>query len=282
MKDEKEILYDKLCKENGISRKPIILEMIGGCAIFLCIILMLTGNMLYALIIFASIFFIAPFLGNKKFVDALKRYDKKVVLPVLQKEFEGITYVKKGGLTISQYESIGFQKGDGYNFKEYITLPYREDKIYISNIQIEKRVNKDSDMIVFDGYVSEFGISKDIQTEMKVLYNDFDLMKVKNDIPLDNTDFDKKYDVICEDTNYAVRMFTQDIMVKMMELHNKYKSIADIVIKNNKVYIRSRKEVGIMELSKYNYSDIEDKINNLRFIKELADIMYEAIENFEE
>ena len=49
----------------------------------------------------------------------------------------------------------------------------------------------------------------------------------------------------------------------------------------SKIYMTSRKESGINDYMVYRYTDIERKIKDFDFIKEMAEILYTAIEEFE-
>lgn len=47
------------------------------------------------------------------------------------------------------------------------------------------------------------------------------------------------------------------------------------------IYITSRKEVGINDYISYEFKDIERKIQDLNFIKEIAETLYGMVESFE-
>ena len=44
----------------------------------------------------------------------------------------------------------------------------------------------------------------------------------KNKIKLDSPEFEKKFDVVCDDQILAVRLMTADVMAEMVDIREKY------------------------------------------------------------
>lgn len=280
MNDEGLALYKKLCKENNIARKKYILPIVI-VATLLLILLAIINIIFFMIVFYICIVTMIIIYSTKQTKNIEDKYKTKVIYPLLKQNISGIEYSLTGGMTRNEYNNTALPNGgDTYNIKEYISIPFKGSSINITHIEIYDR-SSDDNYFVFGGFVSEFNIPKQLIKDVKVLYNAFNLIKTENNIPIDNVKFDEKYDILCEDINYAMRMFTQDVMLQIMELHAKYKKIVDISICGNKVYMRSRQEVGINDYLSYTYKDIENKIKSISFIEKMADIIYNMIENFE-
>lgn len=172
------------------------------------------------------------------------------------------------------YENIGFTYGDTY---KYIKIPFKNNYIEIKHFG-EKNKEEIECSSIFETYVSEFNISKNIEKEISLIYKPLDLIPYDNIVSIDDSSFNEKYNLLCEEEHLAVRMFTSDILCKIMELHSKYRIIVNTSIIGSKIYMESRKE----ECMEYKYIDRERENEDIQFIKEMADILYEMVEEFEE
>lgn len=315
MTDSIQVLYNKLCKENNISRSinkvfmifllffllafgiTVGISLKDSRDIFNTIEYIETleegeeiditkidtgpGAEVYILI-FGIICIIAIFLYiySYKKVKQDGVYRENVLAPLVKESIEGIQYTFNTGFTEEYYSNMGFTLGDTYKAKEYIKIPFKNSYIEITSIEIKNRDNDDTTTI-FDGYVSELSISKTLEKKVQILYNPFNLIKYNNRVYIDNGRFDEKYNLLCEDKYLAVRLFTSDILFKIMELYNKYKIIVNINIIGSKIYMQTRKEVGINDYMMFKFTDVERKIQDLEFIKEISEILYEMIESLE-
>ena len=315
MKDSRQVLYNKLCKENNISRginkgfMVFLLLFLVAFGIVVCISLKDTRNLFNTfeyietleegeeiditkidsgmdmgsfLLIFGVICIIAIFLYifSYKKVKQDGIYRERVIAPLVKESIEGIEYTFNTGFTEEYYSKMGFATGDTYKAKEYIKIPFKNEYIEITNIEIKVK-DKDGTSTVFDGYVSELSIPKNISKEINIVYNALNLIKYDNVVAVDNSRFNEKYNLLCEDEHLAIRLFTADILFKIMELYNKHRIIVNANIIGSKIYMTSRKESGINDYMTFRHTDIERKIQDFDFIKEMAEILYTAIEEFE-
>ena len=82
---------------------------------------------------------------------------------------------------------------------------------------------------VFSGLFLNIVLDKTLQSDMKIVYNttkDFGILKTlfadKDKVDLENIDFEKMYDVYCNDQIYARKIITLNFMEKLLYATNKF------------------------------------------------------------
>lgn len=92
----------------------------------------------------------------------------------------------------------------------------------------------------FEGLFSWLDASKDIKNCLRINLNgdNFSDNADEEYLAMDHTEFEKVFDVYCNDKILATRILTVDIMQDIIDFYEKYKIMFEICYKNNKVYMR--------------------------------------------
>lgn len=282
-------LYRNLCINNNINiankNKIMTIQLIIPLFAIISFVILICTKEIIAMFVFMILIIvwtISLISGNNKMNIEEGIYREKVIGEVLKQTITGAEYFVGTGFSEKEYKTMEFSCGNSYKVRENIKLPFKKGKINISNVCINDECNDGDTDLIFDGYVFEFDIPKKIFPKIKVVYNAFNIEKYDNVVSIDNRKMNEKYNVLCEDEIYAVRMLTSENILKIMDLYNKYRYIIDLHINGSKVYMRTRKEVGINDWISYKYKDIENKMMALEFIVSMAEIVYNIIEEFED
>ena len=91
---------------------------------------------------------------------------------------------------------------------------------------------------IFNGMFAYTNIDKNIKSVIKINENKIKFAEEKNIVNMDNAEFEKYYDVYSEDKILTMRILTADIMEYLVEFRNKYNLKYEIIIKNNRIYLR--------------------------------------------
>ena len=151
-------------------------------------------------------------------------------------------------------------------------------------IEIKHKLEKNNEGHVKESYVAEFTIAKYIQREVNVIYDFLGISDFVqgNVVPIDNTEFNKVYKILCDDKYLAVRLFTADVLTKIMELYEQYDKLITIKIRGSKIIMEHiNRKYESSEEETFNIQTLKDK-EDLVFIRKMVDILYTMIENFEE
>ena len=76
---------------------------------------------------------------------------------------------------------------------------------------------------IFCGLAGMMNLNKDIGTKIYIRNNALFNSLSNNRVKMDMTEFEKRFDVECEDKILAVRLLTSDVMTEMLDLYNKFK-----------------------------------------------------------
>lgn len=283
-------LYKNLSIEYDFSKtyKKKRLLMVLGTILLLTITINIIISKIFVLplpfilFLFLILELLIIYIGTQPTGEQNKLYREEILIPILKRALPGLEYQIHTGMSKEKYDTIGFPTGNIYEIKENIKIPFKSEYIDISNISIKNRYKfeKNSEH-VFDGYICEFNIPQNISKKIKIMYNAIDLVKYQDVVMVDNNSFNQKYSLICEDEIYALRMFTYASILELMELYNKYRIIINLHIQDSKVYMQTRKEVGINDLITFKYKDVENKIKALEFIYKTSELIFNVIQQFE-
>ena len=122
---------------------------------------------------------------------------------------------------------------------------------------------------VFKGLFVKVEFEKSIEKTIKLL-NEKD-KESKSNIKIDNSEFEKSYNIYAENSIQAYQLFTQDIMEKILKYNKETSIYPEIIVKESNLYIRIADE----EL-------FEPTLLNMGFDKTVLKKYYEIIKLVDE
>lgn len=186
------------------------------------------------------IFVISSIIVKKEKDIYINEYKKiipkfiKIINPKLQ-------YLNSTDLLEREYKDAEF---DSLKYNKYYEDDYiigdisPEIKAEIANVLIRYEVG-DNKETRFSGMFACCSSKTDfLKNIIKIKVNNYAKEEKNKKVQMDSTDFEKYFDVYCEDKILAMRILTADIMELMVEFYNKYNLFFEIVYKNNKIYLR--------------------------------------------
>lgn len=237
--------------------------------IFSSIPIMLTSN-IFAVVIFSFIF-------NKN-----GRKYKEVFKESIVKDVISNFYVDAKYNPISMMPSNIYKEGFNEYYENYRSDDYISGKIdgkydvCMADIYTTK-TERDSDgdnhtVTVFSGMFAKLELKKSIKCNFKISPNGYGMFN-KNRVKMDSDEFEKKYDVGCDNNIIAMQLLTHDIMELLLDFINKEKIRYELYINNDILYMRfytgpmfedvSFKEEGFDTKVIQKYYNILNFINNL-------------------
>lgn len=309
MKNGTKELFEKIYQENNFKElHNRSLKKSKEILISLGILIVLGVIWAPMFLIGLPIFIIYVNISSKKYIEEEKNVDKeiakiykeKIIAPVLKYNYDNIQYFPEEGIPFEDYLKAEYidrniNKVNEYSSNDHMLLPLiidgqEKDNIDIYDVRVN-RIYSDNDgkhtERIFEGLTVRINLPKNINTKIKLefKYNLFGNEAFDSkDVRLDMTEFEKYFDVHCEDKILAMRIFTSEIMEKLLIIFKSKDHLFDINIIGDKLYIRVYGNM-IFEtrliLNKTNYQKLEQDILALEEVEELVKLMYNIIEDIE-
>lgn len=306
-KNFKEI-YEKIYNENGIQnieqscnkRSSNILKAFG---ITMFIIMVFPPALIIALPILVVYVIISSskekMSEEEEYVDM---YKEKFILPLLREIFPDVLYRPKDSLPLDKYLEAEYKDNfvkvneiDQYNSNDHIILPVKvsEEKsayIDIYDVKLETRShssrNGSNRLTIYEGLTASISLPKSINTKIKlspkIMTNFIGSSTDLNEINTNFPDFDKYFTISAEQKELASRIYTVDVMQKLLDILDNCNCAFNINIINDKLYVRVR-GFNIFEyvivLGNDKHMHIEKSVKAVETIKELTCLIYEIIDN---
>ena len=306
-KNFKEI-YEKIYNENGIKKiEKMYRKRSKNILIFFGI------TMLLVFIIPVSLFITIPAMivyviitSSKKQLEKeneyITMYKEKLVLPLLQEIFPNSQYRPNDSLALEKYLEAEYKDNfvkvneiDQYNSNDHIILPVKvsEEKssyIDIYDVKLETRShssrNGSNRLTIYEGLTASISLPKSINTKIKlspkIMTNFIGSSTDLNEINTNFPDFDKYFTISAEQKELASRIYTVDVMQKLLDILDNCNCAFNINIINDKLYVRVR-GFNIFEyvivLGNDKHMHIEKSVKAVETIKELTCLIYEIIDN---
>ena len=121
---------------------------------------------------------------------------------------------------------------------------YLDENIFIRMADINVKRNVESGkssytVSIFQGIFAFTTSTKNINAYIKISKNDLNLLyDDKNSIEMDNSEFEKYFDVNSENKILTMRILTHDVMNTLVEFYKKYNLPFEIVLRDNIIYLR--------------------------------------------
>ena len=217
-------------------------------------------------------------------------YKEKVVDSLLKHFFDEVDYIPK-----KEMPEIIYDEGHyNYNYNRYYSDDYVEavidNKYPIKMAEVTTQLvetKRDSEgntetqtTTLFSGLFAVIDIGKSIKNEINIQPN-YSIFK-KDKLEMDSQEFEKYFDVSAKDKIIGMQILTHDVMDMLIGYRTLSKESFDILINNNKLYIRFH--VGNMFENNFNKKDVIDKqklekyYNIIDFIYSLSKEMIKTVE----
>ena len=233
--------------------------------------------------------------------EYLELYKLKFILPLFREVFQDVQYRPKEPLSFNRYleaeykdKFINVDEIKTYSSNDHIVLPVEirgEGIGYLDiyDVKLEKKTSgKSRKLTIFDGLTASITLPKSINTKIKltpkVISNIIDNSKVDNLISTNNPEFDNYFALTAEQGELASRIYTADVIQRLMEIFNTNKKIFSINIINDILYVRvtcfSPLDLVVV-FGNEKHVHMEKTIISIETIKEVTCLIYEVINNLE-
>jgi len=204
----------------------------------------------------------------------VKEYKKKIISKFLKSINESFDIYPEKGIDSKSYKQSGFKMGNKYSATDLIVGKLENDLlVQMSDINVkDERKSEDGTKIenlLFKGLFLRVDFKNKIDKPIKLLKNEKRLMK--NNLKIDNPDFEKIYDIYAENELQAFQLYTLDVMEKLLKFKEKNKLCPEIIVKESDLYIR----IAAEQL-------FEPTVTGFDFDKERLELYYEIIKLVDE
>lgn len=251
---EFEEIYKKLYNENisilENKRNSVKYNsFLQSITLFMAIIGIFVQSML--LMLAGLIFFILLGKNNKKEKDYKITYKKNIIssfIKAISNKLEYSAEVWDLQKIKEEYKEANF---NNESFNEFYADDYiqgqLDDKYYtqMSDLNVQRKEvyyhkgqRRETTIEIFKGIFAKTECDKDIGTYIKISKNQLKLFRNKNRVEMDSQEFEKYFDIYSENKILTMRILTSDVMATLIDFYNKYHIEYEIVIRNNKIYMR--------------------------------------------
>ncbi len=216
-----------------------------------------------ALILFSPLIYIGRSNEEKNFVKDFKM----LILDNLVKSFsKGLTFhpvSNDKNNILESYKDAGF---DISQLPYYSTVDDVIDgklsngkSIRISELWLRKR-SGDNTTTIFQGLFVETDVSKSINSDLCIIDQYSGLVDTSRytQLKLESSEFEKLFNVYTDNQITAAQLLTSDTLTKLSKLREDYGMVFDIIIKNNKLYVRFNVGGMFESIQQKNRLDKED------------------------
>lgn len=241
-----EYIENNFTEELEFYRKSLVKRIIILAIIILVVTLIYfitltkTNNKEYIEFIFFLVFAIYIFTYRKYNNKYQHRYKDIVINAILDSFPYRLNYQNKRNKELERFFDDGNFIKSNYNkfiSDDYISGKAKNIWLEISDISLEVEARKFSYKI-WNGVFSFSQINTKIDGELRIKRNK--LLKVYNKkrIELDSVEFEKYFDVYGNSNILGLEILTHEVMEEILQFYNMYKIDFEIVIKENRIYIK--------------------------------------------
>lgn len=247
MKNFNEI-YENVYRESNTPLEQARNKATKGIMTFIFIITaigvvlsVITKSFLFIYGTFIIIILYIAFSGNRKKYSKL--FKEKVIRTFVKEYSSSLEYLPSKGIDELSYVKGEFERPDRF-FSEDLITGTLEDGNRISMSEVESEIeSRDSDgnveyLTVFYGLFAEIKLNKTILANIKIRKNSLTLIKPKDKIEMDSSEFEKIFNVYGTEPIITMQLLTADVMQMLIDFKEQNKFTPEITIKENNMYIR--------------------------------------------
>ncbi|MBQ8165883.1 MAG: DUF3137 domain-containing protein [Lachnospiraceae bacterium] len=172
-----------------------------------------------------------------------RMYKENFVVGILNEVFDNVTYKYNSGLPEQDVRQFGLVKmGNRYSSEDYLKGSYKGIGFEQAEVTIKYDKNSDDTQLRFKGRMIAFDFPfkevKSVQVFSKSFhYRDTPKVSgVMQSVEMENTDFNKRFDVLAADTVDAFYVLTPQFMERVDFLKEKYMHVG-MNFQGNKLYV---------------------------------------------
>ena len=209
-----------------------------------------------------------------KYNDVFK---EKVIDGLFNNFFDAVDYIPKKEMPESIYDEGNYEKYDRYSSEDYVDAKL-DGKYIVKMADVtteERREETDSKgntrtyyVTKFSGLFAKIYLDKIMKDSLQIQGNT--LLK-KSRVEMDDSDFEKYFDVTSADKIAAMQILTHDVMQMLVDYRTRLKCHFDIYIKGRAMYIRVH--TGDLFEAKINNKTVLDE-KTLREYYDVVDFIY--------
>lgn len=213
---------------------------------FLFILLLILVPIAIVKIFSVILFLLSLFLGffyKRKYVHAYKNDVIKKFIQLFNNKLE-YSATTDDFFIQRNYINANFTNEDFTNFyaDDYIK-GYLDSSTFIrmADIKVQRivRSGKSSYTVTLFSGIFAFTTSiKNINAQIKISKNNFNILTNSGSVEMDNSIFEKYFDVYSENELLTMRILTHDVMNTLVDFYIKYNLPFEIVLSNNIIYLR--------------------------------------------
>lgn len=204
----------------------------------------------------------------------------KVIPKILSTYNDRLIYQHNNGIDSNVYDEAHFENWDRYNSEDMIVGTIKNCNFAMSEVHTQDRYTdsegRTSYRTLFRGTFAVIDLNKDFASWISIVNNKIKLFSKDNYISLENTEFEKIYDVFTDDKIKAMRLLTPDVTTKMIHLYNETGLYCEIKIINKKMYIRLYTS-GLFEVA---FSNPKKESKQIGACIAVIDNIFKVTENF--
>lgn len=120
---------------------------------------------------------------------------------------------------------------------------FLDDEVFVKmgNLHIQKHTGSGKNSRteeLFNGIFAHMSCGKNIGTYIKISKNQLKMFGQRDRVEMDSQEFEKYFDIYSENKILTMQILTSDVMAILVDFYNKYDIDYEIVIKDNRIYIR--------------------------------------------
>lgn len=190
-----------------------------------------------------ALMFVFLLLAGKGTNEYKKIYKESFVVGILNDVFDNVTYKYNSGLSESFVRQFGLVKmGNRYSSEDYIKGSYKGIGFEQAEVKIKHDKNSDDTQLRFKGRMIAFDFPFKAVKSVQVFTKSFHyrgIPKVGYDmesVEMENTDFNKRFDVLAADPVEAYYVLTPQFMERVDFLKEKFNHVG-MNFQGNKLYV---------------------------------------------
>ena len=237
------------------------------------------------------IFIISLFIyGEKDVLQFNKDYKDKVINKLLENFVEELDYIPLKGMPRNIYDEAKY----GGHYNKYHSDDYFEgkingQKIMMADLLVQKETTtRDKDghtktevRTIFNGLFGKLNLDKSINTNL-IIKKDYGFEFInKSKLEMDSSEFEKAFDVYCDNNIIGMQLLTSDIQEDILTLYNKYKISFYISIMHNTMYVlfNTGSMFEVFSTTQSPNEILEEYFDIMKFIDKLVNKIIITIDN---
>ena len=241
-------IYEKVYKESNTTLEQARNKATNGMLLIIFIILMV-GTIFSVitksfLLIFMALLIIALYIAfSRNRRNYTKLFKEKVIRTFVKEYSSTLEYLPSKGIGKLSYIKGEFERPDRF-FSEDLITGTLEDGNRISMSEVISEIeSRDSDgnveyLTIFYGLFAEIKLNKTVLANIKIRKNSFTLIKPKDKIEMDSSEFEKVFNVYGTNPIITMQLLTADVMQMLIDFKEQNRFTPEITIKENNMYIR--------------------------------------------